>query len=319
MRFQIIFSRPLFVKKTKYEDLRFFGVKILLSALCFLLWMVPVIGTYVFPLEVMKYKFLLRLCFWLGSILFVGLGIDQIRVIKRIHLELHKLHSENEELKARLKLMQQQALSLEHLMQVRHDVRAQYNAVMGLAQLGRYEEIKSYISSIYDDLASVDDFPVGISPVLSIVIGQIRKKTREYGIDFEYHITSQDLGMEAKDITGLYFNMLNNAVEAAKISGTEKPYIELEVKKTGNFVYIHCMNSVDTTKLKKRGKRYETTKLNEKYHGLGMEIMENTLKQYNGRMETAVKDGHFVVIGRYACKNNQIKKKYSSNAYNVLK
>lgn len=291
-----------FLKKIEHEDRQLFGRRILIFAACSLLWLIPIIGTYACPFLISRYKFFFAGCFWAGTILFAGLGMDQIRVIKKIQIVLQKLYSENEELTARLKVMEQQVPSLEHLMQVRHDVRAQYNVLMGLAQLGMYEKIKSYIASIYDDLASVDDFPPGISPVLSIAIGQIRKKTRESGIDFEFHVTSEDLGLEAKDITCLYFNMLNNAVEAAKVSGAEKPCIELEVRRTRDIVFIHCANSVDTMKLRKREECYETTKTDEEHHGLGMEIMKKTLKQYHGRMETAVEEGRFVVAAKYECR-----------------
>ncbi len=228
--------------------------------------------------------------------------MEQAVMIRKLQNKLEKLYTEKEELAAQLTVLQQQAPSLEHLMQVRHDVRAQYNSIIGLIQLGRTKEIERYVRSIYHDLASIDDFPPGISPVLSVVIGQIKKEARESGIDFEYHVTSKDLGLEPKDITCLYFNVLENALEGARHSGVKTPYMDLEVSRKGEMIYIRCINSVDSAKLIKRGKWYETTKADKENHGLGMEIIENTLKHYCGKMEMIVEEECFVWTGQYECR-----------------
>lgn len=93
------------------------------------------------------------------------------------------------------------------------------------------------------------------------------------------------------DITTMFANLLDNAIEAAT-EVKDNSYIKLEVDKFNDFVVINIENSIKH-KVVKKGKRFKTTKKN--HDGLGIENITKAIEGYGGSMIVDYSESEFKV------------------------
>lgn len=127
--------------------------------------------------------------------------------------------------------------------------------------------------------------------ILSIVMSQkiaaaeknkIKVKTRVEDLPLDF--------MNDLDITAIFANLWDNAIEACEKVDPEKRFVDLELKKVNGFVLINVQNSFDNN-LKKRKNKIMSTK--ENHIGVGLSIIDRTIKKYDGLFVTETNDGLF--------------------------
>lgn len=91
--------------------------------------------------------------------------------------------------------------------------------------------------------------------------------------------------MPYNDITALFCNLMDNAVEAA--TGFPASYIELYVnyKKEANLTVISLVNFCRTNPFSKETGELLTVDKNDLYHGYGLKSIEKIVNKYNGDMK----------------------------------
>ena len=94
--------------------------------------------------------------------------------------------------------------------------------------------------------------------------------------------------MEDMDISALFGNILDNAIESGKVEGTGKRLIHLSVAKQKHFLRIRCENYCEESLQFENGIPV-TTKKDRRFHGFGMKSIKSTAAKYGGSVTTDLK------------------------------
>lgn len=155
----------------------------------------------------------------------------------------------------------------------RHDYRNHIQAMKVLAQDGNLEGIKTYLDKLDTDLNTVDTVvKTGNAMADAILNSKIslaksKAKSKHIQVIVDAHIPVK-LKMSEIDLCCIIGNLFDNAIEANMALPEEECMIRvyMDMKKTQ--LYISFTNFTATKKLKKKGKRFATTK--GEGHGFGL-------------------------------------------------
>lgn len=225
-----------------------------------------------------------------------------LNLIMTIYLVI-MIKKENDErakqdlMNSKLKLQEEYYSSLEESqMQVRklyHDMKNHLENISNLNQ--NSEESRQYIDELKDQLNNSNDVKSTGNAIVDIILNEKKKVCIKEGINFETNVNSKDLSfMKNADISNIFSNVLNNAIEACqKIENREK-YIKLEAYKIKRYYVIYCENS-KINKIKRAGSRFITEKKDDFVHGIGIRSIETSAKAYDGDVVIDYDDDKFMI------------------------
>lgn len=182
-----------------------------------------------------------------------------------------------------------------------HDIKKHLNSIALLNEQGEQAKISSYItqlisSSDLQTASRVCDHEF-LNAILCRYIGACRKQC----VSFHTDIRSGTVGfMKENDLTSLFCNLLDNALEAAVKQVNS--FIELRVTKKpqAHLTVITMVNSCRTNPFDKSGKRLASTKKDTLRHGYGIKSIKRIVKIYHGEMELYYDDAekcfHTVIV-----------------------
>ncbi|MGN0594694.1 MAG: ATP-binding protein, partial [Hominimerdicola sp.] len=127
--------------------------------------------------------------------------------------------------------------------------------------------------------------------ILSIVTSQKIASAEKEKIEVITKI--QDLNLDFIndfDITAIFANLWDNAIEACVKLSEERRFIKLYMKKINGFIIINMENSFDNDIIKSKDKILSTK---DNHIGVGLSIIDDTVKKYDGLFITEPKDGVF--------------------------
>lgn len=87
--------------------------------------------------------------------------------------------------------------------------------------------------------------------------------------------------MREIDITSLFGNLLDNALEAAKKCESGKIWIDLFMQNDGEFVVFRIKNTYNGTIIQ-NGEQFMTTKEEKNFHGIGLRNVNRIIEAYSG-------------------------------------
>lgn len=156
--------------------------------------------------------------------------------------------------------------------------------MMTLEAMSDAPEIKSYIHEILGEVEQFSQIGKTKNKLLDVILGKYTDICREKDIRFETDIMSDNLSfIQGADISALFNNLLDNAVEAAEQS-LEK-YIRVEISNSLHAYHIiKIANSCDRPPNTKNG-RLLTTKANQDTHGFGFKSIQKAVNNYNGELQ----------------------------------
>ena len=175
----------------------------------------------------------------------------------------------------------------------RHDIRGHLYFLNKLKKEGKNQEFEEYFQDI---IGKVDDLENSINVGNDIVNAVLIKscaeaKSKKIKLDISGHFPSQ-CNISAYNLCTIFFNLLNNAIEAA--DKTDKKYIWIVCQYTEKVIIIEIGNYYcDSNKLDKN--KLQTTKNEKEYHGWGMKNVEDSVADCKGLMDIEIKDDKFIV------------------------
>lgn len=174
----------------------------------------------------------------------------------------------------------------------RHDYRNHIQAMKVLAQDGNLESIKTYLDKLDTDLNTVDTVvKTGNAMADAILNSKVSlAKSKHIQVIVDAHIPVK-LKMSEIDLCCIIGNLFDNAIEANMALPEEERMIRvyMDMKKTQ--LYISFTNFTATKKLKKRGKRFATTK--GEGHGFGLVRIDQIIERLDGYISRNSEDGAF--------------------------
>ena len=161
-----------------------------------------------------------------------------------------------------------------------HDYK---NHIITISNMSDSPEVKDYINKMIGEITKYNQLGKTQNRLLDVILSKYTDICRESEIKFGTDIMSDNLKfINNYDISSLFNNLLDNAVEAAAKS--TNPFIYLEITNSlSSYHKITIVNSCDIEPQSKKGKLI-TTKNNKDTHGFGTKSIQKIVKKYHGEM-----------------------------------
>ncbi|MEG0377488.1 MAG: ATP-binding protein, partial [Eubacterium sp.] len=162
-----------------------------------------------------------------------------------------------------------------------HDMKNHIQTLEELYISGNIVEAGKYTSTIYENMDSMGNRFKCKNKILTIIINDKIRKSDKKGIVIKTDIEDINMEfMEPFDMTTIFSNLLDNAIEACEVIENDQKEISIRMFKYKDFMTIKIDNTYDM-KIKKDGRLFLSTK--EGLHmGLGLKNVESTIQKYDG-------------------------------------
>lgn len=210
---------------------------------------------------------------------------------------------ENNKLETEIKLLEQQSeIQYEYYLsqedkyndsiKILHDVNKHLNMIRNIYEIGNECLAKKYADEIETMLK-----PLGISeytnnPILNILLNDKARYAKLHNVDFEIKVGRIDFSfMKPVEVTTIFANLLDNAIDAVMKSNTDNKYIIVNLDCYNDFIVINITNSFSGHCIWKDGKPVSNKGKN---HGLGLINVEKVVRKYSGNILMNEVDNEFI-------------------------
>lgn len=166
-----------------------------------------------------------------------------------------------------------------------HDIRRHLAVLRGIADEAENREIVEYISQLEELPELQKKIRYCNHSVLNVILARYGDECRKKGIAYSVDVRTSEIGnLASSDITALFGNLLENAVEAAERA--DEPYIELSLseKQPQNTLLLSLVNSCPE-KPEEDADGLFTRKGGGDRHGIGLKSVGRTVKKYGGSLK----------------------------------
>lgn len=210
--------------------------------------------------------------------------------------------SENAEIKGKLALYdqasdlqyryyQEMEQKLEDSRKTVHDMKNHLQAMERLYQTGEAEKGRQYGNDLRQLLNSFSQDYYTDNRVLNIVINDKAERGKMSGVPVACALNQIDLSfMKEMDITTIFANLLDNAIEAA--CEAREPWTKLKADNVRDFIVISVENSTKNSSVLNES-RLNSSK--EGHQGYGLENVKRALEKYNGHLRIETGENTFKV------------------------
>lgn len=171
----------------------------------------------------------------------------------------------------------------------KHDYKNHMNCLYALIKAQKNEEALQYISDLSCSAAITDKSYETGNHILDAIISDKASVAEKLGIKINLYGILTDK-INPLDVCIIFSNLLDNAIEAcSKLRRNNN--IDIELKIMQGYQYISIKNPY----IGKNTLDLQTTKKDKRYHGFGINNVENSVKRYNGNMQIETQNNIFTV------------------------
>lgn len=172
-----------------------------------------------------------------------------------------------------------------------HDVDKHMKLVERLCMNGEIENAKEYAAQVGSMLQPLVPIKYTGNPILDILLTDRREIMEEKGMKLDIQIEHANLDfIDAIDVTTIFGNLLDNAIEACEYMETDK-HIFIFIKAYHEMVAVQIKNSCSVINWKKGWPVSEKNR----HQGLGLLNVKKIIEKYDGSMNLKTQDGMFIV------------------------
>ncbi|SFS08933.1 sensor histidine kinase [Anaeromicropila populeti] len=187
--------------------------------------------------------------------------------------------------------------STNRLRKLRHDIKSHILQISSIAKTEKYVKVEEYIDELYPDIFDSEEVCAIENVFLASIVTQKKKQATRKNIAFTSEITVSKFPFSNHELTSLFSNILDNAIEAnEKLKDCQKRFIILEINRTQNELNIICKNAISEKPKRDRNGNFLTSKENKLNHGLGMKIIKDIVDKYNGKMNVVLGSDEFILL-----------------------
>ncbi|MDE5825499.1 MAG: ATP-binding protein [Lachnospiraceae bacterium] len=193
----------------------------------------------------------------------------------------------------------------ERVRSVYHDLK---NHLLVLqAQAGNGQEVQSSIQGLQDQIQEYENYYQTGNEILDIIIRDKARAAQERQIDFAAAISFADGAfIEPLDISAIFGNALDNAIEASEKLSEEERIITVKANRVRELLVIMVENNALLEADSQKnifGERMEknilmknrTTKEDAFAHGFGLSNIRNAVQKYDGQCSVKAGEGKFTL------------------------
>ncbi len=176
----------------------------------------------------------------------------------------------------------------DEMRKIHHDFNNHIQCMTILIQNQKNEDLIDYIFALKEGYERIPTIIRTGNEIVDAVLNQKKVQAEQNHIDFQVKaVVSPDMKINSTDLSALLFNSLDNAIEAnLKIANKDQRMIKINIAPKKGYLYIDVTNSMVTSK----NFTFQTSKSDKKTHGLGLKIMKNITKKYNGDIHHKIED-----------------------------
>ena len=166
-----------------------------------------------------------------------------------------------------------------------HDIKNHLATILNMNDSSSSNQISEYITRIINEPAMQTSLKLCDNELLNVILTRYMKLCNDKNIQFITDIRSNSVNfLKNEEITSLFANLLDNAMEAAIES--EHPLIEIKAasKSETVFTLISVTNSCDKEPVTDRHGNLITSKTDKKSHGIGMKSIKRIVNSYDGNI-----------------------------------
>lgn len=261
----------------------------LINLFTFLLVIVATIPAYYYIDDTSKIHLFIGLVSFIASIFIMVFTYNKIKFFE----EYYASKLENEYLKDRidmqLKYYRQVQEKEEEIRKINHDIK---NNLQVIYSLKSEEDKENFINKIDLSLEKYELVKYSENDILNIVLNTKVNEAKSKNIKIDIILKNNISFMEDIDISNLFSNILDNAIENCLNKNGEK--IDFSIIKNMNYVVIKCSNPYkENIKLDKH-KKIKSRKSDN--HGYGLKIIEEITNKYNGNLKIEYDDKIFTIL-----------------------
>lgn len=178
--------------------------------------------------------------------------------------------------------------------EISHEIKHHLKAVSLFLNNNDYTGAQKYINTVTEEISELGVVEYTPHPLINSILTDYKNRAQKLDIKVNYSvIVSEELNIDNADICCLLTNMLENAIESCINDKNSSSFINLKIRRNGQFLFVGCENSFDASKLKYSNGRLISSKDNSSLHGYGLNIMSKIAAKYNGLFSTEIKDDTF--------------------------
>ncbi len=181
----------------------------------------------------------------------------------------------------------------ERVRSIYHDMK---NHLLVLeAQSADNQLVRQSIEQLNGQISSYEDYIYTGNRSLDVILRDKARKARERGIDFGAVVRFEDGAfLEPMDISSIFGNALDNAIEACERLPQEERMITIKTSRIRDMLVIAVENNAAAEAQSDRSGR-RTIKEDAFLHGFGLANIKKSAEKYGGQCNAGMKDGRFVL------------------------
>lgn len=179
------------------------------------------------------------------------------------------------------------------LRKIRHDIINQHLSVSTLLNNNAINDAINMLNSIDENI--YDKIPVSYcsNNLLNAIFQFEASKASNMKVTLKIDAMCPDtINIADNDLCSLLTNVIDNAIEAA--TKTDNKNVKIICKKVNNNFVIHVENSFSENN-KKKSNFFTSSKQNAAMHGIGMDIVKQIVKKYNGNIDYQFIEDKFIL------------------------
>lgn len=176
----------------------------------------------------------------------------------------------------------------EEIRKINHDIK---NNLQVIYSLNSEEDKSKLIKRIDNDLKKYELIKYSKNDIQNIILNMKVSEAKNKGIDIEISLKNSLDFLDDLDISNLFSNILDNAIESA--SKSNEKIIKFQIYKKMNYIIVKCSNTFDGLILVDSTNQIKTKKNDS--HGFGLKIIDSIVKKYNGDKKITFDDNLFTI------------------------
>ena len=156
----------------------------------------------------------------------------------------------------------------------------------GMVELARTHAMRSSSVCMWSRPPAITDnfqkerfHPICHDSLINAILADKRFLALQKNVKISYEILLPEKScISSSELSSIFFNLLDNAIEACSASGNPDPEIRLSANISNGFLTVYMHN----TKNPLQSFAHKTTKSEPGSHGYGLSIIEDICQKYNG-------------------------------------
>lgn len=170
---------------------------------------------------------------------------------------------------------------IQEIRMFRHEYKRILMVINQYVKNGQKEEIEKLIQENLTDLEYIPAMIQTNNSILNFVINHKLEEAAKRHIDCKLVVQTALMYIADSDLSSLFGNLLDNAIEAAE--KTEEKYIKLTITQKKQMDIIYLRNSIHESVIHVIEKM-QTTKPDKELHGIGIKKIKEVVERYGGEI-----------------------------------